>query len=152
MRVEEYIQSMRHLPVEEINKQIEQVCGIAGFFIESGDIDMCLSSERTDKDEYGDWQTNSLLANKITKQISTSFQPQVLIEPTCGKGNFILAALDTFSSVFLTLMINLTIPLTKIINGIINPNILSTFIKNASLGANSLQHISLIDISPLRLK
>ena len=99
MRVEEYIQSMRHLPVEEINKQIEQVCGIAGFFIESGDIDMCLSSERTDKDEYGDWQTNSLLANKITKQISTSFQPQVLIEPTCGKGNFILAALDTFSSV-----------------------------------------------------
>lgn len=98
MKVEDYIQSLRHLPIDEINSQIEQVCGIADFFTEIGDIDMCLSTERTNKDEYGDWQTNSQLANKIALQISKDYSPQVLLEPTCGRGNFILAALDTFTS------------------------------------------------------
>ena len=99
MRVEEYIQSLRNLPVAEINRQIEQVCGIADFYNEASDIDTSLSAERTDKDEYGDWQTNSVLAHKTTSLVSRAFQPQILLEPTCGKGSFILAALDTFSTI-----------------------------------------------------
>lgn len=54
---------------------------------------------RTDKEEYGDWQTNSVLARQITQLVAQSFQPQVIIEPTCGKGNFVLAALDTFDTI-----------------------------------------------------
>ena len=98
MQVDQYIQSLRHLPIESINAQIEQVCGISDFFSEIGDMNLCLSTDRAEKDEYGDWQTNMELAQLITQQIATDYHPQALLEPTCGYGNFILAALDTFDS------------------------------------------------------
>lgn len=52
------------------------------------------------KDEYGDWQTNYPLALAICQQLKQKgVNPQVIIEPTCGKGNFILAALETFEEI-----------------------------------------------------
>lgn len=52
------------------------------------------------KGEYGDWQTNLSLAISICEQIKAQgIQPQVIIEPTCGQGNFIIAALLTFDSI-----------------------------------------------------
>ena len=52
------------------------------------------------KEEYGDWQTNLPLAIAICKQIKAQgIRPQVIIEPTCGQGNFIVAALLTFESI-----------------------------------------------------
>ncbi|MBI4647146.1 MAG: hypothetical protein HY738_11285 [Bacteroidia bacterium] len=48
--------------------------------------------EEPDRSEYGDFQTNFDLANNIVKFInSENFQSSIAIEPTCGKGNFILA-------------------------------------------------------------
>lgn len=52
------------------------------------------------KEEYGDWQTNLPLAISICEYIkSQGVRPQVIIEPTCGQGNFIVAALLTFDSI-----------------------------------------------------
>ena len=52
------------------------------------------------KEEYGDWQTNLPLAISICEHLkSKGIRPQVVIEPTCGQGNFIIAALLTFDSI-----------------------------------------------------
>ena len=52
------------------------------------------------KGEYGDWQTNLPLALSVCEYIkSQGVRPQVIIEPTCGQGNFIVAALLTFDSI-----------------------------------------------------
>lgn len=52
------------------------------------------------KGEYGDWQTNMSLAISICEQIKAQgIRPQVIVEPTCGLGNFIIAALLTFDSI-----------------------------------------------------
>ena len=52
------------------------------------------------RDEYGDWQTNLPLAISICEHIkSQGIRPQVIIEPTCGQGNFIVAALLTFDTI-----------------------------------------------------
>ena len=52
------------------------------------------------KDEYGDWQTNLPLAISVCEYLKErGIRPQVIVEPTCGQGNFILAALLTFDSI-----------------------------------------------------
>lgn len=52
------------------------------------------------KGEYGDWQTNLPLALSICEHIKAQgVKPQVVIEPTCGQGNFIIAALLTFDTI-----------------------------------------------------
>lgn len=51
------------------------------------------------RNELGDFQTPQSLADAactITKQFK--IEPQVLVEPTCGKGNFVVAALECFPS------------------------------------------------------
>jgi len=52
-----------------------------------------------DRVEFGDFQTNPNLTKSVTKFLceKKKINPQLLIEPTCGKGNFIVAALSTFS-------------------------------------------------------
>lgn len=50
--------------------------------------------------EYGDWQTSLPLAIAICQMLKQKgIKPQVLIEPTCGIGNFIIAALQTFDTI-----------------------------------------------------
>lgn len=50
--------------------------------------------------EYGDFQTNLNLANNVAEiLVNKSSLPQIIIEPTCGKGNFILASLQQFKNV-----------------------------------------------------
>ncbi len=52
------------------------------------------------KSEYGDWQTNFPLALSICKYLKKQgVDPQIVIEPTCGIGNFVLAAIEVFDSV-----------------------------------------------------
>ena len=53
-----------------------------------------------DRAEYGDFQTNKDLANKLAKSLSkNNILPEIIIEPTCGKGNFIIASLSNFKTV-----------------------------------------------------
>ena len=50
--------------------------------------------------EYGDFQTPLSLAGTICRRLrSLGYCPTVLVEPTCGRGNFIIAALETFPSI-----------------------------------------------------
>lgn len=51
------------------------------------------------KVEFGDFQTPQGLASDVCAVIQrTGFSPASIIEPTCGRGAFILAALDAFPS------------------------------------------------------
>ncbi len=52
------------------------------------------------KIELGDWQTPQDLAEKACRTLlEAGVNPVSIIEPTCGKGSFVLAALETFPSV-----------------------------------------------------
>jgi hypothetical protein len=52
------------------------------------------------KVEYGDFQTPRGLADSIVRFLrETGVSPSVVVEPTCGLGNFVLAATECFSSV-----------------------------------------------------
>lgn len=50
--------------------------------------------------EYGDWQTNYQLAKQVCQLLKESgVNPQTIIEPTCGEGSFIFAALEVFVNI-----------------------------------------------------
>ncbi len=74
------------------------------------------------KVEYGDFQTPLELAEKIChKLVSLGINPNAIFEPTCGRGNFIQAAVTSFQQ-------------TKKIIGIdINPNYLAEISQNEQL-------------------
>lgn len=56
--------------------------------------------EEPDRAEYGDFQTNEDLANKVTQHLaSKNISPEIIVEPTCGKGNFIIASLKNFQNI-----------------------------------------------------
>ncbi len=58
------------------------------------------SVEEPNREEYGDFQTNKNLANKIAKHLAIrNISPEIVIEPTCGKGNFIIATLSNFKTI-----------------------------------------------------
>jgi len=57
-------------------------------------------NENTEKIEYGDFQTNSILCDRITQLlIKKKVSPQIVIEPTAGKGSFIISVLKHFQDV-----------------------------------------------------
>lgn len=94
--------------LDEINEQIRIVSGIRNFFFNISDVsellglfdDSFLTIASENKIEYGDFQTNKELAFEITNNLKKEgFFPQIVIEPTCGKGNFILAVLNVFDNV-----------------------------------------------------
>ena len=50
--------------------------------------------------EYGDFQTPLPLAKFACQRlVQMGYRPKILIEPTCGEGNFIIAALEAFPSI-----------------------------------------------------
>lgn len=53
------------------------------------------------KDEYGDYQTNLKLSEGVCGLLSQKKEekPDLILEPTCGEGNFIIAALKHFAGV-----------------------------------------------------
>lgn len=94
--------------ITELNEIIYRTSGIINFLsddIEYGELKerVLLSEnlvEEPDRTEYGDFQTNSQLAFKVAEYLACqSLSPELVIEPTCGKGNFILAVLHYFSTV-----------------------------------------------------
>ncbi|NLK56886.1 MAG: hypothetical protein GX292_04975 [Bacteroidales bacterium] len=55
--------------------------------------------EESDRVEYGDFQTNKGLTNRVAKYLAKeNISPEIVIEPTCGKGSFIIAALSNFKT------------------------------------------------------
>lgn len=103
MTASNYLESVKSLPVSIANAKLEELCGVQCFLEHHADPYDIRSNERDSmdsKDTYGDWQTNFELALNICRLLKKNgINPKVIIEPTCGKGNFILAALQTFDSV-----------------------------------------------------
>ncbi|KAA6316432.1 hypothetical protein EZS27_033258, partial [termite gut metagenome] len=57
----------------------------------------CNTLNEPNRAGYGDFQTNLNLANRVAlRLLAKNILPDVVIEPTCGKGNFILASLKHF--------------------------------------------------------
>jgi len=94
---------------ENANQKMFDAFGIKTFFEndidfqglkESVSIVTISSVEEPDRAEYGDFQTNKDLANKVAQHLSKrNISPEIIIEPTCGKGNFIIASLSNFKAV-----------------------------------------------------
>lgn len=100
--------NLKNIPsFDKANQRIYDAFGIIDFFDNDTDLailkDILTNSNalvsEPDRAEYGDFQTNEDLANKVTLHlVSKQISPEILVEPTCGKGNFIIAALRNFSN------------------------------------------------------
>ena len=56
-----------------------------------------VATERFKVKEFGNFQTPSQLAEQVVRAVSkVGFEPSSMFEPTCGRGAFILAALNQF--------------------------------------------------------
>jgi hypothetical protein len=93
---------------EKANQKMYDAFGIIHFFNNNEELQtikevLSITNnivEEPDRAEYGDFQTNSDLANKVTLHLaSKNISPEVVIEPTCGKGNFIIASLRNFENI-----------------------------------------------------
>lgn len=94
---------------KEANLAIYEKFRIHSFFLSSADFEELgniVSSNSTNyyhsqnREEYGDFQTNLDLAIRVLSLISSKdIYPNIVIEPTSGYGNFIIATLSTLSNV-----------------------------------------------------
>ena len=93
---------------EKANQNMYEAFGILHFFDTNEELQTLKetllgthdSVEEPDRAEYGDFQTNSDLADKVTLHLSSkNVSPEIVIEPTCGKGNFIIASLRSFKTI-----------------------------------------------------
>jgi len=91
---------------ETVNSILREKTGIAVFFEKEDDfvqfkqtliINQNIVTESNI--EYGDYQTNKQLTKSICIYLKEkNINPKILIEPTCGKGSFIISAIQSFDS------------------------------------------------------
>lgn len=123
------------LDFTEINVILKQVSGINNFFSSQQEATKLLTEVREnqsiisepDRRAYGDFQTNRDLALQIVKySFNKNDSIEFILEPTCGKGNFILASISQFKSLKKVVGVEIYKPyvwMTKI-------GILTYFLKN----------------------
>ena len=88
----------------ELNNLLFQMTGIYDFFSSRMDIDSFLDTINNqepnkkikEKMEFGDFQTPISLTKLVCRKFNGQIEPSVLIEPTCGIGNFVISALQEF--------------------------------------------------------
>lgn len=110
-QVSEYLNSIlkNTASYELANQKVYDAFGIIHFFDNNEELEALKETisetqnivEEPDRaTEYGDFQTNLDLANKVTLYLKAKdISPEIVIEPTCGKGNFIIASLKNFSKI-----------------------------------------------------
>lgn len=101
------IKKIRDKSYREANSIIKQISGIVCYFssedekvefISTHDLDTDMVCD--DRASYGDWQTPITLAEKVCKaHLSKHGSPDIVIEPTCGLGAFVLSAMKIFPNV-----------------------------------------------------
>lgn len=96
------------MSVEKANQKMYEAFGFIHFFDNSENLQILKETifisqnilSEPDRAEYGDFQTNKELANKVVFHLTTkTVSPEIVIEPTCGKGNFIVASLKQFTGI-----------------------------------------------------
>lgn len=94
--------------IEKANRKLHEIFGFMRFFENEEDFrklrEAIVTTQNVvsepDRTEYGDFQTNLGLAGKIAFHLtSKDISPKIVIEPTCGKGNFILSLLKYFDNI-----------------------------------------------------
>ena len=109
-QVSEYLNSfLKNITsFETANQKMNDAFGIIHLFDSNDELEILKETisisnnivSEPDRAEYGDFQTNEDLAKKVTLfLVKKTINPQIIIEPTCGKGNFIIASLSTFSKI-----------------------------------------------------
>lgn len=91
----------------EANSIIKSLCGIVNYFSSEQEkidfishLEVDISFVQEDKVSYGDWQTPISLAEKICDiHLSKFGSPDIVIEPTCGLGAFVVSALRKFPNI-----------------------------------------------------
>lgn len=98
------INRINGLSFNEANAIIKQLCGIVDFFDSEESKNEFITTYEVhsnviceDRVSYGDWQTPHRLAKKVCEShVRRCGPPDVVIEPTCGLGAFVIAALESF--------------------------------------------------------
>lgn len=89
----------------DANEEMLKLSGVHDFFPTEQDFLLFLDlleprprvAETTSRREYGDFQTPQALSKSVCNLLlSDGFSPRVLVEPTFGKGSFIISALQAF--------------------------------------------------------
>jgi hypothetical protein len=96
----------KFISFEIVNSILKDITGIIDFFEREEDFVQLQENLKINQNmmtencvEYGDFQTNIQLAESVCKYMyNKNVNTQVLLEPTCGKGVFILSAIKTFST------------------------------------------------------
>lgn len=99
------IDSLRHADLTPANALIKQTCGIVDFFSSETDKEEFIAKHEEsgrhvceNRASYGDWQTPPELASAICEEHLAKYgMPDIAVEPTCGVGAFVMAALDIFT-------------------------------------------------------
>ncbi|RLD56292.1 MAG: hypothetical protein DRJ01_15430, partial [Bacteroidetes bacterium] len=103
-----FFENSKELSIENVNSKIKSTCGINAFFEIQSELDELINTisnnkntiNEPDRAEYGDFQTNKNLSDSICDfLINQNTAPEIIIEPTCGKGNFIISSLNTFENI-----------------------------------------------------
>lgn len=101
------LNKIRGLGYNDANSIIKQLSGIVDYFSSENEKNefVYLHEGKTnlaceDRVSYGDWQTPISLAEKVCDiHLSKYGSPDIVIEPTCGLGAFVLSALIKFQDI-----------------------------------------------------
>ncbi|MEM9076869.1 MAG: hypothetical protein AAGC43_07510 [Bacteroidota bacterium] len=89
----------------ECNSIVKEVSGLNNFFATQGQATELLEKikernsvvSESDRREYGDFQTNKILSKQVAEYTSSKSNDfEFVLEPTCGKGNFLIASIKQF--------------------------------------------------------
>lgn len=122
---------------EMVNKRIYEEFGIVTFLNDDEELQILKEAtsinkpfkDDTERGEYGDFQTNIDLATKVTTYLaSKGSSPEIVVEPTCGKGSFIIASLQNLKGLKTVYGIEIYKPYVWEVKF----NIIEFFLENAS--------------------
>jgi len=101
-----FFEKEKFLSFKMANAILNDKTGIVNFFENDNDFVQFQQTLKINQNivaesrvEYGDFQTNKQLAESVCKYLyNKDINPKILLEPTCGKGTFILSAIKMFDS------------------------------------------------------
>lgn len=103
----DFINKIFALDYQDANHEVEKLCGIVDCFSSAEEkrvflqsIELSVGCANESRISYGDWQTPYELANAVCAEHLRRYgNPDIVIEPTCGLGAFVFAALDIFGGI-----------------------------------------------------
>ena len=104
---------------QDANGVLKKVCGVNKFFSEQRNVDdffLKLNEyysrvSEPHRRQYGDYQTNNILATSVVKYAFKKHRKvEFLLEPTCGRGNFIISAIKNAKTLLKIVGVEIYLP------------------------------------------